>query len=187
MVSGDAVANAGAVHRILAGELVPALRAAVADLGGDSPGTLVHTRPTSTDSTWLTNSAAALVRHLCGVMTSWGAACLGGEDIVRDRAAEFTFAGPVEPELDRLAALVDRLPAWVAAAAERGDLSAPTGTTVDVDAARRAGTFTPDWVVGHILHEVAAHTGQLQVTRDVLLSRDVPPGSDVPTDRGRAR
>ena len=40
-----------------------------------------------------------------------------------------------------------------------------------VDAARRAGTFTPEWVVGHILHEVAAHTGQLQVTRDVLLSR----------------
>lgn len=165
MVSVDAV------HRILAGDLLPTIRAAVADLGGDEPGSLVHTRPTPAGSGWPTNSAAVLVHHLCGVLASWGAACLGGEDIVRDRDAEFAFTGPVGPDLDRLGALIDRLPGWVTAAVGRGDLATPAGTTVDVDAARRAGTFTPEWVVGHILHEVAAHTGQLQVTRDVLLSR----------------
>lgn len=165
MVSVDAA------RRILSDELLPGIRAAVADLGGDGPDTLVHARPTADDAEWPTNSAAALVQHLCGVLTSWGAACLGGEEISRDREAEFSFAGPVEPELARLEALIDRLPGWVAAAAERGNLAEPAGTTVDVDAARRAGTFTPDWVVGHILHEIAAHTGQLQLTRDVLLAR----------------
>lgn len=159
------------VRRILADELLPTIRAAVAQLGGDDPGTLVHTRPIPEGAGWPTNSAAALVHHLCGVLASWGAACLGGEDIERDRAVEFAFAGPVEPELDRLGALIDRLPGWAAAAAARGELADPAGTTVDVDAARRAGTFTPDWVLGHIVHEVAAHTGQLQLTRDVLLSR----------------
>ena len=165
MVSVDAV------HRILAGDLLPTIRAAVADLGGDEPGSLVHTRPTPAGSGWPTNSAAVLVHHLCGVLTSWGAACLGGETISRDRGAEFAYTGPVEPELDRLAALVGRLPGWLAAAVERGDLADPAGTTVDVGRARAAGTFTPDWVMAHILHEVAAHTGQLQVTRDVLAPR----------------
>lgn len=160
-----------AVQRILTTELLPSLRAAVADLGGDSPGTLVHTPPTAPDSAWPSNSAAALVRHLCGVVTSWGAACLGGEDIERDRATEFAFTGPVGPELDRLDALVARLPEWTAAAVARGDLAHPTGTAFDVEGARRSGTFTIDWVLTHILHDVAGHVGHVQVTRDVLLSR----------------
>lgn len=160
-----------AVHLILAGQVLPAIRAAVADLGGDEPGTLVHTRPTPERSAWPTNSAAATVHHLCGVVSSWGAACLGGEDVTRDRDAEFAHDGPVGPELDRLAALVDRLPAWAAAADARGDLAHPTGTALDVDAARRAGTLTAEWVVGHILHDLATHTGHLELTRDVLLDR----------------
>ncbi|WP_159149502.1 hypothetical protein, partial [Dietzia lutea] len=68
--------TADAVHRILADQVLPTLRAAVADLGGDGPGTLVHTRPTADGSAWPTNSAAATVHHLCGVVASWGAACL---------------------------------------------------------------------------------------------------------------
>lgn len=165
MVSVDAV------HRILADQVLPSLRAAVADLGGDGPGTLVHTRPTADGAVWPTNSAAATVHHLCGVVTSWGAACLGGETISRDRGAEFAYTGPVEPELDRLAGLVDRLPAWTAAADARGDLAHPTGTAFDVDAARRAGTLTVEWVLGHILHDLATHAGHLELTRDVLLDR----------------
>lgn len=171
MVNVDPAVIVDAARRILADELLPTIRAAVADLGGDGPDTLVHSRPTDEGSEWPTNSAAALVHHLCGVLASWGASCLGGEDVDRDRDTEFAFTGPVRPELDRLGALIARLPGWVAAAVERGELATPAGTTVDVDAARRAGTFTPEWVVGHILHKVAAHTGQLQVTRAVLLSR----------------
>ncbi|MBB1052049.1 hypothetical protein G6021_13215, partial [Dietzia sp. CW19] len=46
MVSVDAA------RRILADELLPAIRAAVADLGGDGPDTLVHHRPTAEGSEW---------------------------------------------------------------------------------------------------------------------------------------
>lgn len=173
--------SADAVHLILAGQVLPAIRAAVADLGADEPGTLVHTRPTSADSPWPTNTAAATVHHLCGVVASWGAACLGGEEIKRDRAAEFSYAGPVDPELDRLGVLVDRLPDWVAAAVRRGDLAHPVGTAFDVEAARRAGTLTVEWVLGHILHDLAAHSGHLELTRDVLLGR----GPSPVTGRGR--
>ena len=186
MVTADPGANVGPVHRILAEELVPTIRAAVADLGGDGPGTLVHTRPTDGGG-WPTNSAAALVHHLCEMMGSWGAACLGGEPVTRDRATEFDFSGPVGPELDRLEGLIARLPGWVAAAAARGDLADPAGTTVDVDSAREAGTFTPGWVVAHILHEVAAHAGQLQLTRDVLLSRGPSESSSENSPGGSAR
>lgn len=160
-----------AVQLILASQVLPAIRAAVADLGGDGPDCLVHTRPTADDSAWPTNTAAALVHHLCGVLSSWGAACLGGEHVERDRAAEFAYVGPVEPEVGRLGALIARLPAWAEAAAARGDLAHPAGTAFDVDGARRAGTFTPDWVIAHILHEFATHLGHLELARDVLLAR----------------
>lgn len=159
-----------AVVLILRSQLMPALREVVTDLGGDGPDTLVHTRPTNDGSPWPTNSAAGLVHHLAGVVTSWGAACLGGENVARDRSAEFGFAGPVEPELDRLEQLITRLPDWAERAVGRGHLANPTGTAFDVDSARRAGTFTPEWVLAHILHDVAAHAGHLELTRDVLLS-----------------
>lgn len=159
------------VHAILSTQLLPTLRSVVAELGGDSPDSLVHTRPTGVGSPWPSNTVAALVHHLCGVLTSWGAAGLGGEDITRDRASEFDFAGPVEPELDRLEALVARLPRWVSVAQARGGPANPTGTAFDVDAARADGTLTIDWVLAHILHDVAGHVGHLELTRDVLLSR----------------
>ena len=103
--SGDAPVSGDpgrAVQQILTTQLLPALRAAVADLGGDFDESLVHTAPSAHDSGWPTNTAAALVHHLCGVVTSWGAACLGGEAVDRDRTSEFAYAGPVGPELDRL-------------------------------------------------------------------------------------
>ncbi|MDV8000228.1 DUF664 domain-containing protein [Rhodococcus sp. IEGM 1408] len=160
-----------AVQLILTSQVLPAIRAAVADLGGDGPDSLVHTHPTAHDSAWPTNTAAALVHHLCGVLSSWGAACLGGEPVERDRGAEFAYSGPVEPEVDRLESLIARLPAWAETAAARGDLAHPAGTAFDVDSARRAGTFTADWVLAHILHEFATHLGHLELTRDVLLAR----------------
>ena len=171
--SGDAPVSGDpgrAVQQILTTQLLPAVRAAVADLGGDSDASLVHTAPSAHDSGWPTNTAAALVHHLCGVVTSWGAACLGGEAVDRDRTSEFAYSGPVGPELDRLDALVARLPEWTAAAIVRGELAHPTGTAFDVDTARRSGTFTIDWVLAHILHDLAGHLGHLELTRDVLLT-----------------
>lgn len=160
------------VHRVLTDELLPTLRSVIADPDGDKPGSLVHTRPTAVDSEWTSNTAAALVHHLCGVLMSWGAACLGGESVHRERAAEFAYDGPVGPEVERLEALVARIPAWTDIAVARGDLADPTGTAFDVDRARTSGTLTIDWVLAHILHDVAGHVGHLELTRDILLSRD---------------
>ena len=126
--SGDAPVSGDpgrAVQQILTTQLLPALRAAVADLGGDFDESLVHTAPTAHDSGWPTNTAAALVA---------------------------------------------RLPEWTAAAFVRGELAHPTGTAFDVDTARRSGTFTIDWVLAHILHDLAGHLGHLELTRDVLLT-----------------
>lgn len=162
--------TSAAVHLILTTELVPALRAVVTELGGDAPDSLVHTRPTSPGAVYPTNSAAAIVHHLCGVITSWGAACLGGEQVNRERESEFEYDGPVLPELDRLDALAARLPYWTAAALGRGSLAHPSGTAFPVERARAAGTLTVEWVLAHILHDVATHLGHLEVTRDVLLS-----------------
>ncbi|MFN3602815.1 MAG: DUF664 domain-containing protein [Dietzia sp.] len=162
--------TSAAVHLILTTELVPALRSVVTELGGDAPGSLVHTRPTGPGAVHPSNSAAAIVHHLCGVITSWGAACLGGEQISRERESEFEYDGPVLPELDRLAGLADRLPDWSTAALGRGTLAHPTGTAFPVERARAAGTLTVEWVLAHILHDVATHLGHLEVTRDVLMT-----------------
>ena len=168
-------AHTTAVQLILTEQLLPALRRTVAELGNDDPNTLVHTRPTGIASSYPTNSAAGIVRHLCGVLDSWGAACLGGREIERDREAEFRYAGPVVSQLDRLDDLVAQLPQWTVAADERGALCHATGTGFDVDSARAAGTLTPQWVLAHILHDVAGHLGHLEVTRDILLT-EVGPG-----------
>lgn len=166
--------DTAAIQLILTDQLLPSLRRTVGELGNDDPDTLVHTRPTGDGSAYPTNSAAGIIRHLCGVLDSWGAACLGGHAIERDRHSEFRYVGAVLPELDRLDDLVSRLPQWTAMAHERGTLCHPTGTQFDVDSARAAGTFTPQWVLAHILHDVAGHLGHLEVTRDVLLTRTVP-------------
>lgn len=158
-------------HLVLTAELLPTLRSVVADLGGDGSDSLVHTRPTDAGSPWPSNTPAAVVHHLCGVLTSWGAACLGGEAVTRDRSSEFDFAGPVEPEVDRFENLVNQLPGWTYVAIARDGLADPTGTAFDVDGARRAGTLTIDWVLAHIVHDVAGHIGHLELTRDVLLTR----------------
>lgn len=162
--------TSAAVHLILTAELVPALREVVTELGGDDTGSLVHARPTAVGAAHPTNSAAAIVHHLCGVLTSWGAACLGGEQVSRERESEFAYDGPVLPELDRLAALADRVPDWTTAALRRGGLAHPTGTAFPVERARAAGTLTIEWVLAHILHDVATHLGHLEVTRDIVMS-----------------
>lgn len=159
-----------AMHLILSSQLLPALRHVISDLGDDDVGTLVHTRPTATASGYPTNSPAAVVHHLNGVLTSWGAACLGAEEVTRDRDREFEYDGPVLPELDRLADLVARLPRWVAAAERRGEPAEATGTAYPVENAKAAGTLTTEWVLAHILHDVAGHLGHVEVTRDVLLA-----------------
>lgn len=109
---------------ILTTELLPAVRSVADDLGGDHPDSLVHARPAGPGPT---KSVAALVNHLCGMLTSWGRSALAGENVTRDRDAEFGFTGPVAPEIDRLADLINRLPEWVDIARTRGSVANPVG------------------------------------------------------------
>lgn len=153
---------------ILTTELLPTVRRIVADLGGDEPDSLVHARPTSQRET---NSVAAIIHHRCGTLSSWGQAGLGGEQITRNRPQEFAFTGPVLPEIERLEGLIGRLPVWADTARARGHVADPTGTSRDLGEFRESGGLTVEWVLLHILHEVAQHTGQMEITRDALLSR----------------
>jgi len=41
------------------------------------------------------NSPYVILTHCLGVMADWGGRVVAGRDVVRDRAAEFTAAGPV--------------------------------------------------------------------------------------------
>lgn len=156
-----------ALQLILTTELLPAIRSVVDDLGGDHPDSLVHARPAGPGPT---NSVAALVNHLCGMLTSWGRSALAGENVTRDRDAEFEFTGPVAPEIDRLADLINRLPEWIDIARTRGSVADPVGVRRSLDDARAAGTLTAEWVLLHIFHEVAQHLGHMEITRDVLLA-----------------
>ena len=111
------------------------------------------------------NSAFALVAHVCGVMARWGRAVNRGIEVPRDRDAEFRASGTVEEALLLLEEGRRRLAEDVAAA--------------DLDAAPQAppppdrddpGLATQRGVLLHVHEELAQHLGQLEVTRDVLLA-----------------
>lgn len=117
------------------------------------------------------NSCYAIVNHCIGMVDYWAGSFVAGQRIPRDRDSEFTAAGPVDELLDRLTALRQRFPAWVEVAVTEGirdrDLagSVRAGTT----RAEALATATPEWVLLHILHDLAQHVGQLEITRDLLL------------------
>ena len=153
-------------------DLFPTMERIIKDLGGDSEGTLVHVRPTNSTNSLgePTNSVAVLIHHLCGVLLSWGAGGLGGEQVDRQRDSEFSFEGAVEPELTRLRKLVHQLPMWTEQAVQRGAVATPHGTGFPYEQARKRGILNIEWVLLHIFHDLAQHVGHMELTRDVLLA-----------------
>lgn len=110
------------------------------------------------------NSAFALVTHVHGMAHFWGGAFIGGEDIPRDREAEFHATGSVAEAHRLIGEVRDRLPGWVGVALTEGIRNREaTGTSL-----RDISEVTPDWVLEHILHELAQHLGHLEVCRDVV-------------------
>lgn len=109
------------------------------------------------------NSPYAIATHCCGVMEFWGGASIVGRPIERDREAEFRATGAVSDLLERIAAArrqleqdlvgLDASPALVS----RGDDPAPYWTDKGA-------------VLVHVLEELYQHLGQMELTRDVLLS-----------------
>ena len=112
------------------------------------------------------NSAFVLVAHVVGVMAYWGSTVNRGVVVPRDRDAEFMATGTVDEALALLDAGRTRF---------RDDVRAAAPTEVPANPSRgdRHDVFTrtQGGVLLHVYEELAQHLGQLEVTRDVLLSR----------------
>lgn len=112
------------------------------------------------------NTAFALVTHVHGMAHYWGGAFVAGEDIPRNRDAEFRASGTVAEAHVLIEEVRGRLPAWARVALTEGIRNPEaTGTS-----RRDVSEVTPEWVLEHILHELAQHLGHLEVCRDVVTS-----------------
>ncbi|GAB35812.1 hypothetical protein GOOTI_184_00030 [Gordonia otitidis NBRC 100426] len=111
------------------------------------------------------NTPYALVHH-CIEMTRWWLGTFGcGLDIPRDRAGEFEATGTRADLVERIAQVRRDADVWATRMLREGIAArAARGTNADVD----LDTVTPEWVLLHVVHELAQHLGQLQVTRDLL-------------------
>lgn len=112
------------------------------------------------------NTAFALVTHVHGMAHYWGGAFVAGEDIPRDRDAEFRASGTAAEARVLIEEVRGRLPGWARVALTEGNRNREaTGTS-----RRNVSEVTPEWVLEHILHELAQHLGHLEVCRDVVTS-----------------
>ena len=112
------------------------------------------------------NTPYQLVFHCCGMLEWWTRQAILGEDVGRDRAAEFAASGTIEQLRSRVEQVVFQLEGDLA----RIDLDAPLrgpyadyGGTPIAESARGA--------MLHVLEELAQHHGHLEITRDLLVKR----------------
>jgi hypothetical protein len=111
------------------------------------------------------NTAYGVVTHCTGVMAWWARQTNLGVVVPRDRDAEFLATGTVDELVVALESARQRLHED-ARAAEPGAVPAmPPDHGHDL-------TATQGEVLLHVYEELAQHLGQLEVTRDVLLSRN---------------
>jgi hypothetical protein len=121
---------------------------------------LANTRPDLPGA----NSPYAIVFHCVAVIEYWAGSAIAGLKIPRDRAAEFTATGRVDDLITRVDDVRARLPEWVDVAVREGirDRTVMGSTRPEV------ATATAEWVLAHLVRELAQHLGQLELTRDVL-------------------
>lgn len=148
----------------VSGECFDAMAAILTELGDD----LANVRPDLPGA----NSCYATVNHCIGVVDYWGGSFIAGQRIPRDRDAEFRATGSVEELLDRLAAVRDRFPRWIAAGLNNGvaDRDVADGIRGGTTVSHVLATATAEWALLHVLHDLAQHVGQLEITRDLLLT-----------------
>lgn len=111
------------------------------------------------------NSVFALVTHIDGMIGYWLGSFVAGEEIPRDRAAEFVATGTVERARELLARTRSRVPGWASIARTEGIRNPSATGTTRPDAA----SSTPEFVLLHVLRELAQHTGHIQICADVVL------------------
>lgn len=112
------------------------------------------------------NSAFGLVAHVHGMAHYWGGSLIAGEDHPRDREAEFHATGTVAEAHDLVEVVRERMPSWAEIALTEGVRNPTAKGTSRSD----AESASPEWVLDHMLHELAQHLGHLEVCRDVVLA-----------------
>jgi hypothetical protein len=114
------------------------------------------------------NSPYAILFHCLGVMEYWGGQVVAGRTIQRDRDAEFRATGSVSDLVARArrarAQLVEDMAGLDPRAAPRRPL-APDDPDAGLPIARTQGG-----ALIHVYEELAQHRGQMELTRDVLVS-----------------
>ena len=112
----------------------------------------------------IVNSAFALVKHIHGMSRFWGGSVISGLDFPRDRAAEFRAEGAVDEAVQLVGEIRAELPMWADNAARHGVLDPSAKGTSRTDVA----DVGPEWILAHMVRELAQHLGQLEVCRDVV-------------------
>ncbi|MGO1950078.1 MAG: mycothiol transferase [Mycobacteriaceae bacterium] len=128
--------------------------------------TLDDTTVNTTPVPGTVNSAFALVSHVRGMAYFWGGSFVAGEVIARDRDAEFRATGTVGEAHQVIGDVRRRLPGWASIALTEGIRNREAKGT----SRRDMENATPEWVLDHILHELAQHLGHLEICRDVVVA-----------------
>ncbi|GMU84470.1 MAG: hypothetical protein AMXMBFR47_43390 [Planctomycetota bacterium] len=108
------------------------------------------------------NSVANLILHLTGNVSQWICAGLGGDDIPRDRPAEFAARDvrPVRPLTDALQRTIDRAIAIISALDEAALAKRHTIQKYEV-----SGLLA----IFHVVEHFSFHTGQIiHITKSIL-------------------
>jgi hypothetical protein len=135
---------------------VEAMARIVRELGDD----LANRRPELPGA----NSPYVILRHCLGVMEFWGGHMVAGREVHRDRPAEFTASGPVEPLIEA----ARRASAQFRADAATAELTAAPRGTDPSFRKEELETRSQEHVLLHVMEEIYQHLGQLEITRDIL-------------------
>lgn len=107
------------------------------------------------------NSIAVLVVHLTGSQRWLFGEVIGGQDMHRDRDAEFRAKGLTASQLtERLTESLEFV---------KNVMEELTLADLDRKCMFRAREVTVGWVIGHSLKHTATHLGNIQVMRDMRL------------------
>lgn len=154
-----------------ADQAVDKLTSLVTDLGDD----LANTRPALPGA----NSPYAILRHCLGVMQFWGGQVVAGRTVPRDRAAEFTAAGPVAD----LVAAAQQAKRQFRADAQAADPQAPPKGTHPGKQPGQLDMRSQGHALLHVVEELYQHLGQAELTRDVLRAAGRPGAAAGPGPR----
>jgi hypothetical protein len=116
------------------------------------------------------NCAYAVLTHCLGVLEYWGGYVIAGRTIQRDRDGEFRARGEIAGLVER----AGRARAQLAADLLSLDPYAPPRGIPDPEDIHLPLGRTQGGAAVHLIEELAQHRGQLEIARDLLVSRGQP-------------